>query len=73
MHSFYPFIRTLDPGTYHWCSCGGTKTQPFCDGSHEGTDFRPLEFTVTERERFSLCNCQLTRKPPFCDNAHLKV
>ena len=26
---------------YWWCSCGRSKNQPFCDGSHVGTDFGP--------------------------------
>lgn len=21
--------------TYYWCSCGKSKKQPFCDGSHK--------------------------------------
>ena len=21
--------------SYYWCSCGKSKKQPFCDGSHE--------------------------------------
>ena len=25
--------------SYWWCACGRSKTQPFCDGSHKGTEF----------------------------------
>lgn len=32
--------------TYRWCSCGQSIKQPFCDGSHKGTDFKPYKFTV---------------------------
>jgi len=28
---------------YFWCACGQSKNQPFCDGSHAGTDFQPLK------------------------------
>ena len=28
--------------TYAWCTCGESKNQPFCDGSHEGSTFKPL-------------------------------
>ena len=24
---------------YWWCSCGLSKNQPFCDGSHKTTSF----------------------------------
>ena len=26
---------------YHFCTCGRSKSQPFCDGSHVGTSFNP--------------------------------
>ena len=26
---------------YHFCTCGRSKSQPFCDGSHTGTPFTP--------------------------------
>ncbi|MFM8938782.1 MAG: CDGSH iron-sulfur domain-containing protein, partial [Phenylobacterium sp.] len=31
---------------YFWCTCGLSKTQPFCDGAHlrEGTDFLPQKW-----------------------------
>ena len=28
--------------SYYWCACGLSKKQPFCDGSHSGTEFKPL-------------------------------
>ena len=27
---------------YAWCACGKSEKQPFCDGSHKGTDFSPI-------------------------------
>ena len=36
--------QTLElPAGTHWiCSCGQSKKLPYCDGSHRGTDFRPI-------------------------------
>ena len=53
---------------YRWCSCGMSLKQPFCDGSHEGTDFKPFKFTIEEPVKdIQLCGCKLTSKRPFCD------
>ena len=65
-----PIEMDLEPGEYWWCSCGRSRNQPFCDGSHAGTDFTPLRFEVQEKETVWLCTCKHTANPPFCDGAH---
>ncbi len=65
-----PVVLDLDPGTYYWCSCGRSRTQPYCDGSHEGTEFTPLEFTIAEKKQVALCQCKRTGNAPYCDGAH---
>ncbi|MBI5345468.1 MAG: CDGSH iron-sulfur domain-containing protein [Deltaproteobacteria bacterium] len=65
-----PVVIELEPGTYYWCSCGRSKNQTYCDGSHEGTDFAPLPFTVDEKKKVALCRCKRTKKAPFCDGVH---
>ncbi len=68
-----PVVLTLEPGTYYWCSCGQSSNQPFCDGSHAGTDFTPLAFEIQEAKQVALCNCKYTENPPFCDGSHAKL
>lgn len=66
-----PMTLHLEPGTYLWCACGGSKTLPLCDGSHAETDFQPVPFKVTEWKKLVLCNCRRTLEPPFCDGSHI--
>ena len=64
----------LEPGDYYWCACGLSKTQPFCDGSHAGTDIAPVKFTVTEKSIQKLCGCRAAADgSPFCDGSHKKL
>ena len=41
----YP-VEVVEGKKYFWCSCGKSARQPFCDGSHEGTDFLPQTYTA---------------------------
>jgi CDGSH-type Zn-finger protein len=68
-----PVTVELERGTYYWCSCGKSKKEPFCDGSHKGTAFVPVEFVMNEKKKVSLCTCQRTKKAPYCDGTHAKV
>jgi len=56
--------------SYYWCSCGLSSEQPFCNGMHFGTKFKPLKFRLAEEQkRFFLCGCKLTTMAPFCDGS----
>ena len=55
---------------YLWCSCGRSKTQPFCDGSHAGTGFLPVAFKAERDEDVIFCGCKHTGTGPFCDGTH---
>ncbi len=55
---------------YHFCTCGKSKSQPFCDGSHAGTSFTPRVIVSEEDGDAYLCACKHTANTPFCDGAH---
>ncbi|GIX12634.1 MAG: hypothetical protein KatS3mg118_0593 [Paracoccaceae bacterium] len=59
--------------TYFWCACGQSKNQPFCDGSHRGTEFTPVKWTAEEAGARWLCMCKQTDRPPFCDGSHKRL
>ncbi|HEX9626576.1 MAG TPA: CDGSH iron-sulfur domain-containing protein [Acidiferrobacterales bacterium] len=65
-----PYTVELAPGTYWWCACGRSKTQPFCDGSHKGSAFTPVKLEVTEAATFTLCGCKHSGNKPHCDGTH---
>lgn len=66
-----PIAVLLDPGvTYAFCTCGESSEQPLCDGSHSGSGFSPLLFTVEQPGEAVLCRCKQTGNAPYCDGSH---
>jgi len=65
-----PAILNLDRGEYYWCSCGKSKNQPFCDGSHQGTEFTPMNFKIDVKKDVFLCQCKHSKNKPYCDGSH---
>lgn len=68
-----PVCETAKPGEYWWCACGHSKTQPFCDGSHKGTEFKPFPVSINSDQQVAWCMCKQTATPPFCDGSHKKI
>ncbi len=68
-----PYVLDLEPGTYYWCSCGKSSKQPFCDGSHKGTEFVPQKVEITEKKKVALCGCKHSKNGAFCDGSHAEL
>ena len=55
---------------YHFCTCGRSRSQPFCDGSHAGSRFTPRVVVADQDGEAWLCACKHTANPPYCDGTH---
>jgi CDGSH iron-sulfur domain-containing protein 3 len=56
--------------SYWWCACGKSSSQPFCDGSHKGSTFTPVEYKATESAQVWFCGCKHSGTKPLCDGTH---
>mgnify|MGYP002783834610 CR=1 FL=1 len=69
-----PFAIDVEAGrTYWWCTCGRSAKQPFCDGSHKGSEFAPLQYQPQSAGKLWFCGCKATANPPLCDGSHKKL
>jgi len=55
---------------YFWCACGKSENQPFCDGSHQGSEFTPYAYNAEEDRTLFFCGCKQTAGAPLCDGTH---
>jgi CDGSH-type Zn-finger protein len=66
-----PMAIDLKEGeTKYFCTCGESKGQPFCDGSHKKTDFTPMAFLAKKDGTAYLCCCKQSKNLPYCDGTH---
>lgn len=68
-----PYVLETEPKKYAWCACGNSQNQPFCDGSHKGTEFTPILAEITEKRMVAWCGCKHSGNKPFCDGSHSKL
>ena len=62
-----PYAVWVEEGKrYRWCSCGLSATQPWCDESHIGTAFQPIEFEAPITSLFYMCGCKRSDNAPYC-------
>ncbi|MBV2235595.1 MAG: CDGSH iron-sulfur domain-containing protein [Sterolibacterium sp.] len=66
-----PYPVAVEAGkSYWWCACGRSKSQPFCDGSHQGTAFSPVEYKAETSDTVYFCGCKHSKQGPLCDGTH---
>ena len=66
-----PYSVDVQAGkTYYWCACGRSAKQPFCDGAHKVTEFKPIAHTASADGKAWFCGCKATTKAPMCDGSH---
>lgn len=63
-------VEVEEGKNYFWCSCGMSSNQPFCDGSHKGTEFSPVKYTAEKDGKAFFCTCKRSDKSPLCDGSH---
>ena len=72
--SRFPYPLPVKKGEkVFWCACGRSNSQPFCDGSHKETPFRPMTHTVKAGETYGFCGCKQSGNKPLCDGTHAKL
>ena len=68
-----PFVLPMKPGAFYFCTCGKSKTQPFCDGAHKGSGFAPKKVDLAEAKTVAWCGCKHSKNGAFCDGSHGKL
>ena len=69
-----PYMVGVEAGkSYWWCACGRSNSQPFCDGSHKGSGFSPIEYKSETAEDVWFCGCKRSGGKPCCDGTHETV
>ncbi len=69
-----PYEIEVEAGkSYFWCACGKSAKQPFCDGSHAGTEFQPIKHKADKAGKLYFCGCKRSARKPLCDGTHGKL
>ena len=69
-----PYAVAVEAGKqYWWCACGKSASQPFCDGSHQGSGFAPVEYRAEQDGTLYFCGCKHNQGGVLCDGSHSRL
>lgn len=69
-----PYPLEVEAGkTYHWCACGLSAKQPFCDGAHRDSGIKPVVYQAPRDKIVFFCGCKQSANGPVCDGSHTRV
>ena len=76
-----PYKINVEAGKkYHWCSCGLSQLQPFCDGSHKAyknadgsSMMKSVQYVADNDETIYFCGCKRSKNGVLCDGTHSKI
>ena len=57
-------------GKHAWCNCTKSSTYPLCDGTHRGTETKPIKVVFEQPRTVAWCACGRSGTKPFCDGSH---
>jgi len=70
----FPYKVDVEEGkSYFWCACGMSSNQPFCDGTHKGSEFTPVKYTAEKDGAVAFCGCRASGHSPLCDGTHRTI
>jgi CDGSH iron-sulfur domain-containing protein 3 len=65
-----PYAVEVEAGKSYWlCSCGKSKGQPYCDGSHPAGTI-PNEHVAEKTGTAYFCGCNKSKNGTMCDGSH---
>ena len=70
MHNNHLHVVNEKAGKKAFYSCSLSNKNPYCDGSHKGTEFSTEIIELKSDKTIAWCGCKHSKKEAFCDGTH---